>query len=282
VKLVRDQHIEWLPQVPAQFQLMLSKGGLRAADLRSVRCLTWGGAPMPRKLIEQLQDWVPDLFNSYGLTECSGTITLSRPGESLDVMADTVGAPVDRGLVRIVDDKGQSVAEGECGEIQIRGRHLFHGYLGNEVATRATFAPGGWLKTGDLANFIEDGNIRLVGRTQEMFKSGGYNVYPREIEVVIESLQGVELSAVICVPDALWEEVGVAFVQADPDLVSVQMLTNHCRQLLAPYKVPKKFFVVDSLPLLPIGKVNKPLLRKAELLQTAQPGTSQQTFPLET
>jgi acyl-CoA synthetase (AMP-forming)/AMP-acid ligase II len=219
---------------------------------------------MPRGLIEQLSAWVPDLFNSYGLTECSGTITISPPGAGLDALAETIGSPVQADRVRIVDAEGQPVPDGTGGEIQIRGPHVFLGYLNNPQATRETFTPDGWLRTGDLGAHDGDGNIRLLGRTREMFKSGGYNVYPREVESVIESLPGVELCAVVGVPDALWGEVGVAFVQADPQVVTPEQLTRHCSEGLARYKLPKRFVVRRALPLLPIGKVDKQALRAIE------------------
>ncbi|MDJ0656693.1 MAG: class I adenylate-forming enzyme family protein [Xanthomonadales bacterium] len=257
VEVIRDRQVEWIPQVPAQFQLMVDRGGLGAEDLGQVRCITWGGAPMPRGLIKKLSGWVPDLFNSYGLTECSGTIALTQPGDGLDVLADTVGAPVAPGLVAVTDEAGRPCAQDECGEIRIRGKHLFHGYLDNPSATRQTLTEDGWLRTGDLGAMDGHGNLRLLGRTHEMFKSGGYNVYPREIESVIEDLPEVSLCAVVSVPDDLWQEVGVAVVQADPSRVSPQDIETHCRQFLARYKVPKRFVVRNELPLLPVGKVDK-------------------------
>jgi long-chain acyl-CoA synthetase len=265
VHALTEHGITWLPQVPAQYQLMLAKGGLDAKALASVRSLAWGGAAMPSHLIEQLRSWVPDLFNSYGLTECSGTITISGRGATQDMLAQTIGKPVDSARVRIADEQDKPLPVGERGEIQIRGPHVFKGYLHNPAATQATFTADGWLKTGDLAQAGGDGSIRLLGRTREMFKSGGYNVYPREVESVIESLPGVELCAVVGLPDALWGEVGVAFVQGDPDVVSTERLAAHCATQLARYKCPKRFVVRTALPLLPVGKVDKQALRVAEL-----------------
>ena len=265
VRLIREKHVEWIPQVPAQFQLMLSKGGLCQHDLNSVKCITWGGAAMARGLIEQLQEWVPDLFNSYGLTECSGTISVTRPGADIDVLADTVGAPVDPNLVSIADNDGNVLPLDESGEVRIRGKHLFHGYLNRPDATRESITEDGWLRSGDVGVLREDGNLCLLGRTHEMFKSGGYNVYPRELETVIESIPEVELCAVVSVPDELWQEVGVAYIQADPDVLNVDRVAAYCRANLANYKVPKRFIIRAELPLLPVGKVDKPLLRDEAL-----------------
>lgn len=269
VKRIVDAKVEWLPQVPAQFQMMVNKGGLDGNALRTVRYLTWGGAAMPEPLVRQLQAWVPDVFNSYGLTECSGTITLTTPGAGLEELTATVGRPVAPGLLRIADGAGHCARAGEVGEVQIRGSHVFMGYLGRPEASADAFTPDGWLRTSDLGMLDGHGNLHLRGRTQDMFKSGGYNVYPREVEAVIESMPGVELCAVVAVPDPLWDEVGVAFVQGDPARVTSQDLRSHCQSLLARYKVPKDFVVRPVLPLLPIGKVDKAALR-SEAIGRAQ------------
>jgi acyl-CoA synthetase (AMP-forming)/AMP-acid ligase II len=264
VALLRGQRITWLAQVPAQFQLMVARGGLQAEDLVEIRHLTWGGAPMPRGLIEQFMGWVPDLFNSYGLTECSGTITVSPRGASLDTLAETVGRPVDPGLLRIADGE-KTLPAGQAGEVQIRGHHLFGGYLNQPQATAEAFTADGWLRTRDLGLCDDTGNVRLLGRMHDMFKSGGFNVYPREVEGVIESMAGVELCAVLAVPDPLWGEVGIAFVQSNSVAVTAAALEQHCARLLARYKIPKRFELRPSLPLLAVGKIDKQALRAQEM-----------------
>ena len=265
VVLTQTERITWLPQVPAQFQLLIAKGGLDARSAASVRYLTWGGDAMALPLIQRLSSWVPDLFNSYGLTECSGTITVTAPGADASTLAQTVGKPVDPAFVRVASESSLPAPPGVDGEVQMRGPHIFHGYLHNPEATRATFTPDGWMRTGDLGCFDAEGNLRLLGRKREMFKSGGYNIYPREIEIVIEALRGVELCAVLGIQDELWGEVGVAYVQADPTTVTDELLRQHCSAFLAKYKVPKRFTVRPTLPLLPIGKVDKQALRLQEL-----------------
>lgn len=257
VQMITEREISWIAQVPAQFQLLLDRGGITAGDLSSVRCLMWGGAAMPRSLIEHYARLVPDLCCSYGLTECSGTITISPADCTVERLSDSVGRPVADDRLRIVDGNGDAPAEGECGEIQIAGPHLFAGYLHAPEATREAFTEDGWLKTGDLGCWLEDDSVALRGRTREMFKSGGYNVYPREVEEVIEALSDVQLCAVVPTGDELWSEVGVAFVQSQSDGLSQDALKEHCSMHLAKYKVPKFFVVLADLPLLPIGKVDK-------------------------
>ena len=133
------------------------------------------------------------------------------------------------------------------------------GYWNRPEATREAIDPEGWLHTGDLAVRRADGAIRLIGRLKEMFKSGGYNVYPREIEIALEAHPAVRLAAVIGVADPVYTEVGHAFVMADG--VSEDELREHCRTRLANYKVPKRFTITGDLPLLPIGKIDKRALR---------------------
>jgi acyl-CoA synthetase (AMP-forming)/AMP-acid ligase II len=116
----------------------------------------------------------------------------------------------------------------------------------------------------------ENGNVRLLGRTHDMFKSGGYNVYPREVESVIEAMPGVELCAVLGVPDELWGEVGIAFVQSRDDAVTQESLQGHCAGLLARYKIPKRFELRNSLPLLAVGKIDKQALRAQEMAALAR------------
>lgn len=256
-RLIRDEQVTALGQVPTQYQMMEAAGVLTAEFLGTVKHLGWGGAAMPRSLIEYLAGFIPDLCNGYGLTECSGTVTVTPRGASVDQLAGSVGVAVIAGAVRIVAADGEPVNDGESGEVQIFGPHVFPGYLRNEAATQAALAPEGWLRTGDTGCWNEDGSLRLVGRMTEMYKSGGYNIYPREIEDVLESHPGVTMAAVIGVADPLWGEAGYAFVVASPDAVDGASLAALCRERLAAYKVPKKFEVRAELPLLPIGKIDR-------------------------
>jgi acyl-CoA synthetase (AMP-forming)/AMP-acid ligase II len=139
---------------------------------------------------------------------------------------------------------------------------MFVGYWRRPDATREAFTGDGWYRTGDVAELRADGNVRLVGRLREMFKSGGYNVYPAEVEGAIEAFDGVAMAAVVPVADALYQEVGVAFVVPAPGArLDVEALRDHCRERLANYKVPKRFSIEPELPMLPIGKIDRGRLR---------------------
>ncbi len=155
---------------------------------------------------------------------------------------------------------GLEAAPGESGEILIRGAHITLGYFDREAATREAIDADGWLRTGDLARLETGGHLRLVGRLKEMYKSGGYNIYPREIEAVLEAHPAVTLASVVGVPDDRWGEVGHAFVVAQG--VGADELDAFLRQRLANYKIPKQIWLEPALPTLPVGKIDKAALRR--------------------
>jgi acyl-CoA synthetase (AMP-forming)/AMP-acid ligase II len=133
------------------------------------------------------------------------------------------------------------------------------GYWNRPEATARVIDAEGWLSTGDLGLMRPDGHLQLVGRLSEMFKTGGYNAYPREIEMCLEDHPAVRMAAVVAVPDAMFDEVGHAFVVADAD-TDPEDLRDHCRERLANYKVPKAVHLRTALPMLAIGKVDKKAL----------------------
>jgi acyl-CoA synthetase (AMP-forming)/AMP-acid ligase II len=200
---------------------------------------------------------------AYGMTELTAYVTYSDKDAGFDALSGTIGRPEPSYDLRLRTLDGQSVTVGASGEIQARGRWLMNGYFMQPEATREAYTDDGWFKTGDVAELRADGNWGLVGRTKEMYKSGGYNIYPREVEMAIEDHPAVAMSAVIGVPDEIYNEVGHAFVQLAPDAVaSSEELKNWCKDQLANYKVPKAFDVLDELPRLPIGKIDKQGLRR--------------------
>jgi acyl-CoA synthetase (AMP-forming)/AMP-acid ligase II len=222
--------------------------------------IMWGGAAMPRELILRLLAFDRPLATNYGLTESGSAITVVPPSRDVALLERTVGWPFEGVEIRLVDSHGRTVAGGEPGRIEARSIYNMLGYWRRPEATAQTLSADGWLATGDLGQRNPDGSYSIVGRVKEMYKSGGYNVYPREVEDVIESHCAVAMAAVVGVEDPVWQEVGVAYVQpagAAAGSIGVQELEAHCRARLANYKIPKLFVVVDSLPLLPIGKIDK-------------------------
>lgn len=247
--------------VPSVFAMQLALADFDQFDLSAVSLIIWEGAAMSRDLIIQLLSICPRLATNYGMTESGSAITALAPTDNIELLKATVGAAFPGVDVRLVDASGDPVAIGETGEIQVRSPFTMIGYWNNAAATTEAFTSDGYLRTGDLASRDADGCYRIVGRLKEMFKSGGYNVYPREIEAVVESHPAVEQVAVVAVKDPLWQEVGVAFVQAVPGF-DVTELTQWCRERLANYKIPKYFVGRTQLPLLPIGKIDKPTLAR--------------------
>ncbi|WP_129774511.1 class I adenylate-forming enzyme family protein [Peristeroidobacter soli] len=260
LELIERERVTLWGSVPSVFQMQLELPNFAQFDLSSVQLIAWGGAAMPRETIERLRALCSKLATNYGMTETSSAITMVEPTDDLDVLANTVGHPRPGSEVRLVDDQGRPIPIGHPGEIQVRSRCNFLGYWQRPDATAAAFTSDGFFRTGDLGEQRSDGRIRLIGRLKEMYKSGGYNVYPREVETVIEAHPSVASAAVVSIPDPLWQEVGVAYVVAR-ESITTQQIEQYCRDRLANYKLPKRIVLVAELPLLPIGKVDKRTLR---------------------
>ncbi len=249
--------------VPTTIIMCMALPNFERFDLSSLQLILWSGAAAPVELVRRLRRIVPMLSNSYGLTETVGSVTFAGPCDDVELLTESVGYPVPDYEFRITGTDGAPVAKGEAGEICVRGDFIMRGYWRRPKETAETIDAGGWLHTGDLAVERPDGSIRLVGRLKEMFKSGGYNVYPREIEQVLESCPGVAMAAVVGVPDPVFNEVGHAFVLRSAGAsISSTELEAACRAELANYKIPKHFVIEDELPLLPIGKLDKRRLKE--------------------
>ncbi|MFN8668727.1 MAG: AMP-binding protein [Gemmatimonadaceae bacterium] len=260
------EHVNCLGSVPTVFQMQLALPNFADYDLSGIELIIWEGAAMPVEVIERLRGICPRLATNYGMTETTSAITIVEPTDDLDILANTVGHAFPGVEIRLVGEDGAVVALGHPGEVQVRSIYNLLGYWRRPEATAAAFTSDGFFRTGDVAEQRADGRYRLVGRLKEMYKSGGYNVYPREVEDVIHSHADVIMAAVVARPDPLWDEVGVAFVVAKAGLTA-GALAEYCRTRLANYKLPKSFVLCDELPLLPIGKVDKVALtrRAAEL-----------------
>lgn len=264
--------------VPTTILMTLSLPEFEHHDLSELQLIIWSGAAAPEELVRRLGRIVPRLSNSYGATETIGSVTFVEPTDDVGLLANSVGHPVPDYEFRLTDRDGRVVSVGEAGEICVRGKFIMRGYWQRPRETAETIDADGWLHTGDLAVERPDGAIRLVGRLKEMFKSGGYNIYPREIEQVLEGCPGVAMAAVVPVPDPVFGEVGHAYVLREPGAtLDVDTLLATCRAQLANYKVPKRLVIEDELPLLPIGKLDKVRLREAARdALSSGPGTAAQ------
>jgi acyl-CoA synthetase (AMP-forming)/AMP-acid ligase II len=263
LQAVEAERCNMLGGVPTMLLMMLDEPDFARYDLSSVRLLAWGGAAMPIEGVRRLSEVCNRLMTLYGMTETSANILFGDQTFGLSALADTIGKPDDEVACRVVDESGVECETGVEGELQVSSGFFFLGYWQRDDATREAYTDDGWLRTGDLAVRRSDGCFVLKGRRSEMFKSGGYNVYPREIELALEAQSDVASAAVVGVPDPKFQEVGHAFVVPAPgSCPTADALRAACRTRLANYKVPKTITIVDALPMLPVGKVDKPELKR--------------------
>ncbi|OYY70036.1 class I adenylate-forming enzyme family protein [Sphingomonas sp. 28-63-12] len=263
--LMAAERISVWGSVPSVFRMQLDDPSFVTTNLSAVQLIVWGGAAMGIDLIDTLARFCPRLATNYGMTETSSAITALAPTDDRELLAGSVGEPLSGVEVRLAGEAGPVEQPEVPGEVLTRSRLNFLGYWRNPAATAAAFDADGYFRTGDVGMWREDGRLALVGRTKEMFKSGGYNVYPLEIEQVIEAHPAVAMVAVVGKPDPLWQEVGCAFVMPR-DTVTVDGLLDWCRTRLANYKIPKQVVIVEMMPLLPIGKIDKAALKRRAAL----------------
>ncbi len=254
--------------VPTLYTRLLAEPGLTREAAAGMRLFVSGSAPL---LIETFQAWQErtghTILERYGMSE---TIMLTsnpyredprHPGQT-ERRGGTVGFPLPGVVLRVVDDAGRPVETGEIGGIQVRGPNVFSGYWRMPEKTAEEFTSDGFFKTGDVGKVDERGYVTIVGRSKDLIISGGYNVYPAEVESELNQMPGVAESAVVGVPHPDFGEVGVAVVIARPGTEpDPQALINALKARLANYKIPKRCFVVPELPRNTMGKVQKNLLR---------------------
>jgi malonyl-CoA/methylmalonyl-CoA synthetase len=221
-----------------------------------MRLFVSGSAPLPAQVLEDFHRLFGHvILERYGMTETLMNISNPYTGER---RAGTVGLPLPGVSVRLLDEDGNPVPEGATGEIYLRGPNVISGYWNREDATRAAFVDG-YFRTGDLAVRSRDGYYTLQGRRSDLIISGGFNIYPREIEEFLQEQESVAEAAVVGVPDALRGEVPVAYIvpRGAPDTTALE---SACRASLASFKVPRHFIIVEKLPRTALGKIQKHLL----------------------
>jgi len=202
-----------------------------------------------------------DIITAYGMTECVN-ITSCRPGDPVDLIANTCGAAIPGNEVIIAGDDGHELPRGETGEILVRGIGVMQGYLDDPAATAEAIDAEGWLHTGDVGTMDESGYVRITDRKKDLFISGGFNVYPAEVEKLLATHPAVAMVAVIGVPDERMGEVGKAFVvvRAGATLDEAGLIA-WSRENMANYKVPRHVSFLDELPRNAAGKVQKTELK---------------------
>ncbi|HYB20260.1 MAG TPA: long-chain fatty acid--CoA ligase [Thermodesulfobacteriota bacterium] len=256
--LIEREHLTLFFGVPTMYQMLLESPKFSKADFSSIRFLVSGGAPLPKNIIEKFQTQKGiRLWEGYGLTEVGPNNFLAngKPG--------TVGNPMPHVDIKVVDSGGKEVRPGQDGELLLQGEHMCAGYWKKPEATSEAIRDG-WFHTGDLARTDEDGHVSIVGRKKDMIISGGINIYPAEVEKVIESHPLVAAAAVIGVSDEKWGEVGKAILELKPGgKLTVEELQNFLVDRLGKYKIPKYAVIVKELPrTTSSGKIQKFILKE--------------------
>jgi malonyl-CoA/methylmalonyl-CoA synthetase len=250
--------------VPTLYVRMLAESRLNKVVARNMRLFISGSAPL---LLETFTEWKErtghTILERYGMSETIMLTSNPYHEEDGERRGGTVGFPLPGVGLRVRDDAGNEVPAGEIGAIQVRGPGVFKGYWRMPEKTKEEFTEDGWFKTGDVGKVDERGYVTIVGRSKDLIISGGYNVYPAEIEGYINDMPGVAESAVVGVPHPDFGEVGVAIVIPKPGAsIDSDQLIGTLKSQLANFKIPKRCFLVDALPRNTMGKVQKNLLRE--------------------
>lgn len=265
-KFDRELVLQHLPRatafmgVPTFYTRLLAGDDFNAALVKHMRLFTSGSAPLLAETFEEFRARTGHaILERYGMTETGMNTSNPYDGER---RAGTVGFPLPGTEVRVISEEGALMGAGEVGGLQVRGPNVFGGYWRMPEKSAEEFDEGGWFRTGDIAMIDADGYVHLVGRAKDLIISGGFNVYPKEIEELIDDMPEVLESAIVGVPHADFGEAGVAVVVLRPGkTLGEHELISRVKSRLANYKVPKRAFFVESLPRNTMGKVQKNLLR---------------------
>lgn len=254
--LIQDEQISVCPGAPTIFQTLLDDPRRGEFDLTSLRFATTGAAIVPVVLMERMQAELgfDIVVTAYGLTETSGFVSTCVATDDDVTVATTCGRAIE----------GMEMKLSEQGELLVRGALVMRGYLDDPESTAKTIEPDGWLHTGDIANIDERGYLTITDRLKDMYISGGFNVYPAEIEQSLARLDGIVESAVIGVPDERLGEVGRAYIRRHPGAdLSEEQVIAYCKDNLANFKVPRSLVFVEDFPRNAAGKVLKRELRQS-------------------
>ena len=262
IKLMREVPPTIVAGVPTVLTLLLMSAQIDTVDFSRVRLVFSGGSNVDAVLLERLQQRMPQatLMNLYGLTETSGAIVMTPWQRSPADLMGTIGLPFAGASLRIAGDNGEALPPGQVGELWFKGVGVVPGYIG--AAAGAGFSSDGWLQTGDLGLADARGVITLKGRKKDLYIQGGFNVYPAEVESLVNRHPKVLMSAGIGVPDPLLGEVGWLYVIPRPGSALTEAeVRTWCGQHLADYKVPRQVVLRNTLPMTPAGKIHKAALR---------------------
>lgn len=261
---IETDKVSMLPGPPTIYQSILAHPKRNDYDLSSLRLAVTGAAAVPVELVNQMWNELgfETVVTAYGLTETCGVVTICRSDDAAEIISTTSGRAMPGVEVKCIDSEGVTVATGEPGEICVRGYNVMQGYFNNPEATAEAIDSDQWLHTGDVGVLDENGYIRITDRLKDMIISGGFNVYPAEIENSLASLPGVSQSAVIGIEDERMGEVPKAYiVQLAGANLDADTVIAWCRENMANYKVPRQVEFLEAMPLNAAGKILKTELR---------------------
>ncbi len=263
VKVMRDIKANGFVGINTLYLALCRHKDISKVDFSDMRFSGAGGMALT---VNVAKDWKRitgcDVFEGYGLTECSPVVTVNPPGH---IKLGTVGPAVPQTELKVVDDDGNDLAQGEKGELWVKGPQVMKGYWHNEEATREAITPDGWFKTGDYAKIDTDGYVSIVDRKKDMIIVSGFNVFPSEVEEVANSHPDVFESAVIGIPDEKSGELVKLFIVPRNNTLTKEKIRAYCKENLTAYKVPKVVEFVKDLPKSNIGKILRRELREQEI-----------------
>jgi long-chain acyl-CoA synthetase len=242
--------------VPTMFGALLHHPERESFDTSSLRTCVTGGASMPVEVLRGFEDaFGAIVLEGYGLSETSPVASSNHPGQ--ERKPGSIGTPIEGVEMQVVDENDAPLAQGEVGEIVIRGHNVMKGYWQRPEATEEAMR-GGWFHSGDLARTDEDGYFYIVDRKKDLIIRGGYNVYPREVEEVLYEHPKIREAAVVGVPHDEWgEEIGAAVVLHEGEELSAEEVSSYVKERIAAYKYPRLVWFLDDLPKGPTGKILK-------------------------
>ena len=264
LRTIAAERITAINLVPTMMQMLFEHPAIATTDVSSLKTVIYGASPMPRAIIKRgMELWGQHRFwQYYGQTEVPLCLAVLRPEDHRDELLDACGQPALDVEMKLVDEEGNSVPPGTPGEIAVRAPSAVAGYHNASEQTAGTFHADGWVHTRDVGVFDANGYLYLKDRTSDMIISGGYNVYPREVENALMTHPAVRECAVIGMPHDKWVEIVTAVVVLRPEQqASETELIAHVASQLASYKKPQRVLFVTDIPKTAVGKLNRKQLR---------------------
>jgi acyl-CoA synthetase (AMP-forming)/AMP-acid ligase II len=264
LRAIAKHNVTAINMVPTMMQMLFEHPEVMTTNVSSLKYVIYGASPMPRSVIKRaMTAWGQHRFwQYYGQTEVPLCLTVLRPEDHVDELLDACGQPCTDVEIRLLDEAGNEVAQGTAGEITVRAPSAVAGYYNAAGLNAETFISDGWVRTRDIGVFDKRGFLRLKDRTSDMVISGGYNVYPSEVENALMTHPAVRECAVIGMPDRKWvEAVTAVVVVREGTKPGEDELIDHVAQQLASYKKPQRVLFVDAIPKTAVGKLNRKALR---------------------